>query len=976
MDPMWAPFSNMGAPMALPPAPFPIIFQPSAPFPKPFQPPKPSPKAAQPTEPSSPEPAQPRRLSYASYDEPRYSRLLVVPEGKYRFLRRHFASFGDIEEVWGPISGSGTAKKNPRGPVFVKYARSSQALLALEASVQVPGISQVYLAQSRVPGKSNELVVDVQKLTEIHITVLPSFNKNHLVKTFQVYGAIVSCSFIKNKVEESKHLAIIKFSKASEAALAIEECDKRFQAVWAEPKPDPPKHPELRFGVYGTQQGTTKHEVQGATLNTICKNTSLAKVVTEPSKVSESKSPVNNTKQKTTCKEVQESSVNTLGKTTSLSEMVTKPSELSESNSLMANPKYETTSNEVEVSSSNTLGKSTRITEPSKLSESNSPIANPKHKTTSNEVEVSSSNTLGKDTKRVKPAMKPVASSESKFPVNNPKHKTTNNEVEVSSSNTLDKHTKWNQKPTAPSVICTEKKTVTSEMQWSNLIPVVSRTTLNVPVNRTESKPGGTGQNTITHRISSSNLIILGSEPGSSVDSSTRSKIEQKRSRTCRSNLITLASVDNTTSSEPAARAPESSVNYRVNHTEEKINFTSAEENNLIALGYSANEVQQVFKPPEHYGYEYYVGGTDYSAALSEPSMHPPGTNLHSYYYTSGVEQQADDHSVKESNLMSSGYSTYLPVSVTQPLEPSVCPIYESTAEPEVKSAEIQHDTVFTTDKSLKSSEWKFYMGGARRKKKNQGNSLLTSVDPPDLASVERGNTRKQESISRHLLMFSEFPLTEEQIFGLFDVIPGLESCETRPGLRSKRVYAMVQYRNVASAVYAKHRLHGLEYPLGNQLHVSFMKDKIHGTQLLQEMATQLVTSHLASMIWDNNWAPQLLRSAESWIPPPRLQTDAALPSYKRKAPPDSSIRERLLIIFDPCPLPQNVLDNVLSRFGHFIASHLIPGKNGAYAMFAERASASDAIAMLHGKTVNDVKLKVTLSDLPTDDFSKRQRLF
>uniref|UniRef100_A0A803TJM5 RRM domain-containing protein n=1 Tax=Anolis carolinensis TaxID=28377 RepID=A0A803TJM5_ANOCA len=690
--------------------------------------------------------ARPSRagLSYASYDEPRYSRLLVVPEGKYRFLRRHFASFGDIEEVWGPISGSGTAKKNPRGPVFVKYARSSQALLALEASVQVPGISQVYLAQSRVPGKSNELVVDVQKLTEIHITVLPSFNKNHLVKTFQVYGAIVSCSFIKNKVEESKHLAIIKFSKASEAALAIEECDKRFQAVWAEPKPDPPKHPELRFGVYGTQQGTTKHEVQGATLNTICKNTSLAKVVTEPSKVSESKSPVNNTKQKTTCKEVQESSVNT-------------------------------------------LGKSTRITEPSKLSESNSPIANPKHKTTSNEVEVSSSNTLDKDTKRVKPAMKPVASSESKFPVNNPKHKTTNNEVEVSSSNTLDKHTKWNQKPTAPSVICTEKKTVTSEMQWSNLIPVVSRTTLNVPVNRTESKPGGTGQNTITHRISSSNLIILGSEPGSSVDSSTRSKIEQKRSRTCRSNLITLASVDNTTSSEPAARAPESSVNYRVNHTEEKINFTSAEENNLIALGYSANEVQQVFKPPEHYGYEYYVGGTDYSAALSEPSMHPPGTNLHSYYYTSGVEQQADDHSVKESNLMSSGYSTYLPVSVTQPLEPSVCPIYESTAEPEVKSAEIQHDTVFTTDKSLKSSEWKFYMGGARRKKKNQGNSLLTSVDPPDLASVERGNTRKQESISRHLLMFSEFPLTEEQIFGLFDVIPGLESCETRPGLRSKR---------------------------------------------------------------------------------------------------------------------------------------------------------------------------------------------
>nr|XP_060619062.1 uncharacterized protein LOC132767750 [Anolis sagrei ordinatus] len=880
--------------VALPPAPFPLLFQPAAPFPRTFRPLEPPPKPTRPAAPS-PEPAQPRCLSYANYDEPRYSRLLVVLKGKYRFPARHFASFGGIEEVWSVLSGNLChPRRNPRGPVFVKYARTSQALRALEDSAHVTAVAQIYLAQNRVPGSRHELDVDLRKLTVIHVTIPRIFTKNVLENTFKVYGAIVSCSIIKNKVGESTDSAFIRFLKASEAALAIEECDKSFQAVWAADNPDLPIPPDLKFGVFGAQQGITKHEIQGATLNTMCKNTSLAN---EPSKVSESKSPVNNPKEKTTCKEVQESSVDTLGKSTSEANVVTEPSKL----------------------------------------------------------------------------------STSKCDVNNSTPKTTNNEIEKSSVNTSGKCTKPEQQTTSSSMICTEKKTISSEMQWSNLIPVVSRTTSNVPVTRTESEPGHAVQNAITCRITGSNLIVSGS--------SSRSNFEQKGSRPCRSNLITLSSADNTTSSEPATKAFNSSVNYWVNRTEKKKNFTSATESNLITLGiqsslgtqhcpdYRFSAVQQVFNPPEHHGYAYYADGTNYSAALSEPSMQPPGTNL-DYYYISGVEQQTDNHSVKESNLMSSGYSTLLPVSVTQPLEPIVCPIYESAAEPEVKVAEVQQDTVLTTEKSLKSSEWKFYMGGARRKKGSRGNSLLTSVDPPDLASVKRSNSRKQESISRHLLMVSEFPLTQEQIFGLFDVIPGLESCEARPGLRSTRVYAMIQYRHVASAVYAKRRLHGLEHPLGNQLHITYIEDNMHGIELLQEMATQLVTSQLASLIWDNNWAPHLLRSAESWIPPPCIQTDAVLPSYKRKAPPDSSIRERLLIIFDPRPLPQNILDNLLSRFENFIASCLIPGKNGAYAMFAERASASDAIATLHGKTVNDVKLKVTLSDLPTEDFSKRQRLF
>nr|XP_060619188.1 uncharacterized protein LOC132767826 [Anolis sagrei ordinatus] len=586
--------------MALPPAPFPWTFRPGCP-------------------------------SYATFDRPPYSRLVVMVRGTPHIssVAPHFASFGEVEEIWGAHTDLNHCLQ---GPVFVKFARSSQALRALEAFrgaplLAFPRFDQMYLAQSRVPGKPYELDTDLQKLTVIHVAVPRSFTENVLANKFKVYGVIVSCVIIRIEFGKSKDLGYVGFSVPSEAALAIEECDKSFEAVWAEAEPDPPKHPFLRFGVYGAQQRTAKHEIQGATLNTMCKNTSLANDVKQPSKVSESKSPVNNSKQKTPCNEAQESSVDTLGKSTSLAK-VTEPSKLSASKSDVNNSKSKTTNNEVQKSSVHTSGKDAKwvksAMKPEVRSESKFPVNNPKHQTTSSDIQGSKLNTFSKDTKWIKSAMKPVAPSESKSSVNNPKHKTTSNEVEVSRSNSLGKCTKSEQQTTSSSMICTENKKTgrrtkwdqlptsssvicTEIMQWSNLIPVVSRITLNVPVTRTESEPGGKEQNAITHRTPGSNLILLGS-------------------------------VDNDTSSEPAVTARESSVNYWVNHTKD----------------YHTSEVQKVLKPPEHSEYKYYVDGTDYSAALSEPSMQSPGSSSDYYYYTSGVEQQTDDHGVKESNVTTS----------------------------------------------------------------------------------------------------------------------------------------------------------------------------------------------------------------------------------------------------------------------------------------------------------------------------------
>lgn len=40
-------------------------------------------------------------------------------------------------------------------------------------------------------------------------------------------------------------------------------------------------------------------------------------------------------------------------------------------------------------------------------------------------------------------------------------------------------------------------------------------------------------------------------------------------------------------------------------------------------------------------------------------------------------------------------------------------------------------------------------------------------------------------------------------------------------------------------------------------------------------------------------------------------QTDAILPPPKKKVPPDTSVKERLFILFHPHPLPINVLEDV-----------------------------------------------------------------
>ncbi|KAM9305795.1 RNA-binding protein 45 [Gastrophryne carolinensis] len=263
----------------------------------------------------------------------------------------------------------------------------------------------------------------------------------------------------------------------------------------------------------------------------------------------------------------------------------------------------------------------------------------------------------------------------------------------------------------------------------------------------------------------------------------------------------------------------------------------------------------------------------------------------------------------------------------------------------------------------------------------------VTSVYPYerfDYSSYDKyAETQNQEAISKRLAVVSRVPLIQDQIYSLFDLVPGLEFCEVQRDLYPNYSHAVVQYHSISSAIYAKFKLHGFEYPPGNRLGVSYISDGNDGTDFLRKIASQMVAAQVNSMVWASQQPPQqfpaLTPAFDRAFSSPvgsQIQTDASLPACRKKAPSDAHSKERLFVVFSPHPLPLDVAEDVFCRFGNLIDVYLVPGKNIGYVKYADLSSANDAIATLHGKSVNGVKMKVMQAESPRDESNKRQRTY
>ncbi|KAG7175307.1 RNA-binding protein 45-like [Homarus americanus] len=94
---------------------------------------------------------------------------------------------------------------------------------------------------------------------------------------------------------------------------------------------------------------------------------------------------------------------------------------------------------------------------------------------------------------------------------------------------------------------------------------------------------------------------------------------------------------------------------------------------------------------------------------------------------------------------------------------------------------------------------------------------------PFDAISYMDTSGLNPEGVTR-LTVIASPTLNQDQLWKLFDLIPGLDYCDLRKDRKSgqARGVATVVYNNIQSATYAKEKLHGFEYPPGQRLIVKF----------------------------------------------------------------------------------------------------------------------------------------------------------
>lgn len=254
------------------------------------------------------------------------------------------------------------------------------------------------------------------------------------------------------------------------------------------------------------------------------------------------------------------------------------------------------------------------------------------------------------------------------------------------------------------------------------------------------------------------------------------------------------------------------------------------------------------------------------------------------------------------------------------------------------------------------SSKYKAVFADPKTSPKTHNSNLDNKTFGKSDESINNSSKRQQSELSAFMKMQNSINqptclevtcsnlVNQDQLWRLFDIIPGLDYCQLTGGGNSRCQEATVVYTNPDAAVYAKEKLHGLEYPPGERLIV-----KLSGLDI-----------KLDSSFSEKKFRKESICSID--LPPP-----APLASS------DAVVAKRCFIVL-ASNLPQLILKNVFSTFGNLIDVYLLPNKNCGYAKYASEGSAVKAIDTLNGAEICGVRVKVMEAQEPKDDGRKRMR--
>lgn len=283
-----------------------------------------------------------------------------------------------------------------------------------------------------------------------------------------------------------------------------------------------------------------------------------------------------------------------------------------------------------------------------------------------------------------------------------------------------------------------------------------------------------------------------------------------------------------------------------------------------------------------------------------------------------------------------------------------------------------------------------------------------SSVSAYDMLSYMDPTTNNPDGLCS-LSVAASTSVSQDQVWKLFDIVPGLDFCELRrggqapKGLPGKNMFLVV-YNNPQSSAYAKEKLHGFEYPPGQRLTIKFdsygdnSSSRRHshqpaGIQLpvqpqpAQQPPQQQQQFHSAKTNFDLAHLSETIANATALLQaagytagaPVQARIAAApvstgetydpaycsvkLPTPQPLAAMESPVAERLFFVCTQSSPPLYTLKDVFSRFGNLIDIYLLSGKNCGYAKYSDKDSADRAVSTLHGQEVCGSRLKVMPAD-------------
>ncbi|XP_017875367.1 RNA-binding protein 45 [Ceratina calcarata] len=231
-----------------------------------------------------------------------------------------------------------------------------------------------------------------------------------------------------------------------------------------------------------------------------------------------------------------------------------------------------------------------------------------------------------------------------------------------------------------------------------------------------------------------------------------------------------------------------------------------------------------------------------------------------------------------------------------------------------------------------------------------------------------------------HLQVLAHPALNQDQLWKLFDIVPGLDYCHLKnERCRLPRGQAVVVYSNPSAAAYAREKFHGFEYPPGHRMIVKPDLSSVPPKNAIKAGSSsggianaRTDLAHLAETIAQ---ATSLIQAAGLTAPSLEHSMCLKLPPVQPMASIDAEVAKRCFIVCGPPVPPIYAMKDAFCRFGNLIDVYMLPGKNCGYAKYASVQSANEAIEVLHGQEICGSRLKVLEAEERNVGEDRRKRL-